>query len=136
MAYSQRLTDGYALNTVDGYSFTTNPGDKRNCSHVAVSVVFTGTLTGTAGSPDGYLHLETSNDVAGSGVWSQGSPQRGDDWLTYPGSTQNVNATAGNIYQWEILSSAHWIRVVFSDIIQDSGLSISVYVNGVIQDRG
>jgi hypothetical protein len=143
MAYSQKLLDLFTLNDADGYGFTTNAADKRNCNYISISVVFGGPLTGTSGSPDGSLTLQTSNDIEGSGmggaVWggirSQSNPLRGDDWLLYPSSTQSVYAAQGLIYQWNIQSSAHWIRVVYTSIINEV-MTVSVYVNGVIQDRG
>ena len=118
-----KLTDGYALNTLDGYSYISNWIDMNNFEFISFSVVFTG------GSPAGTIQLQQSNDsqfTGGtpittkytSGEWnSSGTSKLVSDIVNIPSGTGQSSATvsgAGSYALNQYLQGARWIRVSYS----------------------
>lgn len=127
---TQLVMDGYGLDgyALDGYyhnGFNSMWSDKRSCTHVSLSFTLSGSNT-----PDGYVHVETSNapnnylSVNGSGPLGGVSPL---DVATFPGSTQTVSATG--TYRWDIITPARWIRVVYVAHTSVSGLKAYVWTS-------
>lgn len=119
MGYSDfanfKITDGYALNTLDGYSFTTPWIDVHSAPFFDVSVVFTG------GSPVGNIVLQKSNDIQ----WTGGNrPQPlgstsghvSDAVNAPPGQgTVSVAVSGAGVYSLnQSLIGYRWFRVIYT----------------------
>lgn len=119
---AQLVADGYALPSSNNY-VASMWADKRSATHVGLSFVLTG-----SGTPDGYVHVETSNAPENYAVSYGSGPLGGANPLdleTVPGSTQAVNAVGS--YRWDISTPSRWIRVVFVPTISSANLNAYVW---------
>lgn len=123
MYNSSKLVDGYALNVVDGYSFTSDWVDVRSYDSFSMSVVFTG------GSPQGTLQLQQSNDrqfsgglsvkplIAANAENSSGATKIIEDKANVPTGYGTVSASVTNAGTYVLdqrLVPFGWVRVKYT----------------------
>lgn len=123
MYNSSKLTDGYGLNTTDGYSYVSDWVDVRKYDAFSMSVVFTG------GSPQGTLQLQQSNDRQFTGGLSvlpllavpaensSGTDKLLDDTANVPAGWGSISASvngAGVYVLDQRLVPFGWVRITYS----------------------
>jgi hypothetical protein len=125
-----KLVDGYQLNSVDGYSLTTNWVDVHSATNFDVSVVFTG------GSPTGTVKLQKSNDLQWTGgnrpqPLSSANVSAVSDAVDAPtgSGTVSVSVSGAGVYTLnQSLVGYRWFRVVYT-ASGNANTQLDIFVN-------
>lgn len=137
--WNQKIIDGYALNSGDGYSFVSNFFDVKNALAYSISCTFSG------GTPTGTLSLNCSNesDIASPMGYSQAnSPATGSTAMTMPAdqpmsggldSCQILNATSSisttGTTVFDVSFPGHrWVQLVYAGSA-DVGVLVTAWIN-------
>ena len=129
--FNSKLLDGYALNTTDGYTYTTQWTDVKQAFAYSVSAVFTGT-------PNGTLKLQASNESdigspwgvpAGTTtvpVWGPQPQLNGSDATNIAGATSTISA-AGTVMFDVSLPGHRCVRAVYTS--SSGNATVNMWIN-------
>lgn len=130
--FNCKLLDGYAVDQADdGYLFTTPWLDVKQAKAYAISVVFSGTATGTLilessnesdiGSPSGFLTPATPPGLSQINTVNVLGPQpqfNGLDAKAIPGATASITTASTTEFDSGLLFTAmpghRWVRVKYT----------------------
>lgn len=132
-----KLVDGYALNSADGYSFTTPWISVHNYRSLSAIVVFTG------GAPVGTLTLDQCNDTTWTGLNaveplsaagadnSSGAIKKVTSTIQVPSGT-GINSSAVNGNGAYVLNQIwlpyRWLRVVYTASV-NANTQLDIFVH-------